>query len=414
MKLIPSYYTSISKEKEGKQLKLEGDIEGNTTGREDNEQNNPAGKQSSRDGEKANQRKSTDKQSMHKHNSSSVSIFWASVFFAFILDVIFVGLDLYLIVSVYVGVSAAIDMNSATEPFLDHTFVFGMLGTVVTFILIIVQFIIAVTTPKNTKLYIPGLLELFCCFFRCQCKKIDGEFWNKVLQTFAVWSLMVFLQLVAGSVIPYLVLAIVDPVPSVTFLALGVSTLFCLIVFLASLIQIGSTLKESPTSVKLIAVVQGLVFLVFLGFVGITVIIYQGVIQSGTNTGVVSGIIFSLIPAAIIGFLGVAVKYKILGDGQPKEPMESVFSRTASLFARVPTTKRKVSVTSNGSCYAPNKNEEGVEITSNGAGLASSMKGLESSPDEAITTVHTSSEKELVTIAIDGMEPPHPGDSDRD
>ena len=113
---------------------------------------------------------------------------------------------------------------------------------------------------------------------------------------FAVWSLMVFLQLVAGSVIPYLVLAIVDPVPSITFLALGVSTLF------------GSTLKESPTSVKLIAVIQGLVFLIFLGFVGITVIIYQGVIQSGTNTGVVSGIILSLISAAIIGFLGVAVK----------------------------------------------------------------------------------------------------------
>ena len=411
MKLIPSYYTSISRgkvEKQRQQKKLERDLEelelsaSNNVERGGSEQSNPAGEQNSRDGED-DKKNSIGMQG--KHNSSSVSIFWASVFFAFILDVLFVGLDLYLIVSVYVGVSAAIGMNSVSdqiEPFLDHTLVFGMLGTVVTFILIIVQSIIAVTTPKNTKLYIPGLLELFCCFFRCQCKKIDGEFWNKVLQTFAVWSLMVFLQLVAGSVIPYLVLAIVDPIPSVTFLALGVSTLFCLIVFLASLIQIGSTLKESPTRVKLIAVVQGLVFLVFLGFVVITVIIYQGVIQSGTNTGVVSGIILSLVPSAIIGFLGIAVKYKILGDGQPKKPIENVFSHTTSFFARVPTAKRKVSITSNGNHYAPRNKEEGVEITSNGSGLASSMKGLESSPDEATTTVHTSTEKhEAVTIAID-------------
>ena len=82
--------------------------------------------------------------------------------------------------------------------------------------------------------------------------------------------------------------------------------------------------------------------------------------------------------------------------------MESVFSRTASLFARVPTAKRKVPVTSNGNHYAPRNKEEGVEITSNGSGLASSMKGLESSPDEATTTVHTSTEKhEAVIIAID-------------
>ena len=152
MKLIPSYYSSISRgkvEKQRQQKKLERDLEelelsaSNNVERGGSEQSNPAGEQNSRDG-KDDLKNSIGMQG--KHNSSSVSIFWASIFFTFILDVLFVGLDLYLIVSVYVGVSAAIDMNSAsgqTEPFLDHTFVFGMLGTVVTFILIIVQSIIA-------------------------------------------------------------------------------------------------------------------------------------------------------------------------------------------------------------------------------------------------------------------------------
>ena len=135
---------------------------------------------------------------------------------------------------------------------------------------------------------------------------------------------MVFLQLVAGSVIPYLVLAIVNPVPSVTFLALGASTSFCLIVFVASLIHIGVQLKKSSCYDKLVAVaiVQGLLFVVFLGLVAITVIIYQGVIQSGTSTGLVSGITLSLIPSGIIAILGVAIKFKLLSDTDDEDDPE--------------------------------------------------------------------------------------------
>ena len=299
MKLIPWYYTSISQSKGGKRI---------------------------------------------KKNSSSVSIFWANVFFASILDALFVVLDLYLIVSVYGGVESAIDdiITSQNRSSLETVFAFGMLGTLVTIILGVLQFFVAAGIHKNTELHVPGLVRLFCCFFHCRCRRIGGEFWNKVLQTFAVWSLMVFLQLIAGSVIPYLVLAIVNPVPSVTFLALGASTLFCLIIFVASLIQVGVQLKKSSCYDRIVAVVQGLVFVVFLGLVAVTVIIYQGVIQSGTSTGFVSGIALSLIPSGIIAVLGVAVKFKLLNDPEDEEELqdESLFTRATSLIRRRFSTRR--------------------------------------------------------------------------
>ena len=77
-------------------------------------------------------------------------------------------------------------------------FAFNLLGTLVTFILVSLQFFVAAGIPKNTELHVPVLLQLLCCFFSCQCRKLDGDIWRKVLQTFAVRFLMVFLQLVAS------------------------------------------------------------------------------------------------------------------------------------------------------------------------------------------------------------------------
>ena len=292
MKLIPTYYKSISKVGSGKKVR----------------------------------------------NSSSVSIFWSNVFFAIFLDVSFACLDLYLIVSVYRGVDGAIQdiITSERRSALQTVFAFGMLGILITFFLILLQFFVAAGIPKNTELYTPGVFKVLCCFFRCHCpcQKANREFWNKVLQTFALWFIMVFLQLVAGSVIPYLVLAIVNPVPAVTFLALGASTLFCLIIFIASLFQLGGQLKKSTCYQKIIALLQGIVFIVFLGLVAITVIIYQGVIQSGTDTGVIAGIVLSLVPSGIIAVLGFAVKSKLLSevDEDDANEKESLLTRATSIF----------------------------------------------------------------------------------
>lgn len=330
MKLIPTYYKSVSETENGK---------------------------------------------MTTKNTPSVSIFWANVIFAAVIDMLFIGVDLFLIVSVYRGVDDAISaiISTSDRSALQTVFAFGVLGTLVTVILIFIQLFVAAGIAKNTIMYVPGLFTLFCCFFKCRCKRWNGEFWNKVLHTFAIWFLMAFLQLVAGSVIPYLVLAIVNPVPSVTFLALGASTLFCLIIFVASLLQVSVQMKKTSCYDKVVALVQGLVFIVFLGLVAITVIIYQGVIQSGTSTGVVSGIALSLVPSAIIAVLGFAVKSKLLRDGDEDKPkeQESLFTRATSILrnkiAKEPTIIKKTNKVeetsdSDANCnHTPEKGEETVK-----------------------------------------------------
>ena len=365
MKLVPSYYSSVSQGKEGKKV---------------------------------------------KKNSPSVSIFWANVFFAFAIDVFFVGIDLFLIISVYGGVESAIDeiITSNNRSTLETVFAFGMLGTLVTFILVSLQFFVAAGIPKNTELHIPGILRLLCCFFPCRCRRLDGDFWRKALQTLAIWSLMVFLQLVAGSVIPYLVLAIVNPVPSVTFLALGASTLFCLIIFVASLIHISVEIKKSSCYNRIVAVVQGLVFIVFLGLVAITVIIYQGVIQSGTSTSFVSGIALSLIPSGIIAILGVAVKFKLLSetdDDDLEHQGDTVLTRATSLIRRKLSTRRikdthqkeKAPDDSNetpGSDHPETENDENTKKID----ISKEDQGNETTNDKKLDHNHTPSYKKKKSI----------------
>lgn len=66
-------------------------------------------------------------------------------------------------------------------------------------------------------------------------------------------------------------------------------------------------------------------------------IIYQGVIQSGTDTGVISGIALSLIPSGVIAVLGFAVKSKLLNDGEEEnqnEEHESLLARAVSIIRR--------------------------------------------------------------------------------
>ena len=120
-----------------------------------------------------------------KKSGPPVSIFWANVLFAVILDVAFVGLDFYLIVSVYSGVDDAIRaITSNTRSALETVFAFGMLGTLFTFILSLLHFIVAAATKKDTELYVPGVIRLLCCFFHCPCKKADGEFGTRCCRHF--------------------------------------------------------------------------------------------------------------------------------------------------------------------------------------------------------------------------------------
>ena len=126
-------------------------------------------------------------------NSPVVSIYWSNVFIAFLADAIIILGN----AGLYAGIGI-IGENSSSA------LAFRIVNDITIASLIILELVVAIITPKNHKLFIPHVITYgFCC---CQCAKCCGWkpgriFLRKVIQTVAIWALMVFLQIIASSIL---------------------------------------------------------------------------------------------------------------------------------------------------------------------------------------------------------------------
>ena len=265
-----------------------------------------------------------------QENSSVVSIYWANFFLACLANAVLILGNVVL----YLGINFISDIS-------PNALSYRIVGDATTLGLVLLELIVAVFTPKNDKLYIPFIISQFICC--CQCCKCCGNgsglaFLRKSIHTFAIWILMVFLQLVAASIVPVIIVCLGNPVPSIAFITLLASTLFCLVIFVAHLIHISERMKESTSQKRFILILQAFVFLVFFGIVSILIIVYLRFVQAGTSTDTLVGIILSLIPSAIISGVAWYTKRKLLSNGstskKPKYGGSSI-KRFARAFRRI-------------------------------------------------------------------------------
>ena len=185
---------------------------------------------------------------------------------------------------------------------------------------LMVEFIIAACILKDTSVPIPAAIDKLCsCFFCC----FSHNTRSKIIQTFAMWHLMVSVQLVAMSVIPLTITTIVSPGDTIPLLATGVSVVLCFIVTVAHLLQPTTTNNDTTSScqrrvgIKILRLLRVITFFGLLITLGITlVLIYFTMLKYGVSSrkGAV-GYIFPLLPYLPLSAFGYYIKRRFFSRG---------------------------------------------------------------------------------------------------
>ena len=195
----------------------------------------------------------------------------------------------------------------------------------------ILELLIAARIPKDTKLLIPSVIRKL--FFCCPCFSSSTR--SKIIQTVAVWHIMVFIQGLVMSAINIGIFLLISPLW--VMLVLGTFACFMLfaIVVVAYLLHHCTVKRDQKCSCNRCATVC-------LRFTGITLsllivftllIVYHLMVYK--ISGGVSGFLVSLLPPVILSLIGWCIKKTVLGRSSqataddthvlgPQEEMDTV------------------------------------------------------------------------------------------
>ena len=166
-----------------------------------------------------------------------------------------------------------------------------------------------------------------------------------------MWIIVVFFQVIISSLLPVVIVIVLNPVPSLAFLSIMVSLFFCLVVFIAYFLNAfeGNYIsthklskenrRKSSLSIetlkrnhglagewareKLVLIAQAFIFLVIFGIISLVVIIYLNFVRAGANANTVGGLFFSLVPSVVLGGITWVAKKHLFREFE-EEPMEEI------------------------------------------------------------------------------------------
>ena len=240
-----------------------------------------------------------------KHNGSSAtsSLFWSAAivgalfFFAFIIGEVVVGV-----------VNGNHYQNRTPLIFVVTT------CTLLTFLLA-VELVVAILRSKHSVLAIPRCLGYCCsigcfCFFCC-CRP-GGRSHSRVARAISLWFVMAWLQLITSSAVPVTITILTsNPLLMLATLALVVSTVCCLVVFLAVLVHMCSQHDRSKHCVLFVYLV---VLVGFLVTVCLVISLLLLITTYGAQVNSFGGFIATLVPSVIVSIITWLVKTKVLGE----------------------------------------------------------------------------------------------------
>ncbi len=177
--------------------------------------------------------------------------------------------------------------------------------TITVFVMFGFDFFLALLLSKDSTLPIPqGYVYLSygaCCTFHYTHTKR-----SKFIQTFAIWSLLGFVHIVATSILPSFLWAVVFPAETVSVLALLVTLTYCTITFLALVLRnirqiCFKTLTFRSACVFFLPI---LTLLVLMSIIMIASIIYLRLITTRLETGSFGGFLVTFLPSVVLTVLG--------------------------------------------------------------------------------------------------------------
>lgn len=275
--------------------------------------------------------------------SIAVTFYWANVFIGTVCVLGILAGDL----AVYSGVREIGNLSA-------RALSFKVVSDITAAGIVLFQLFYALGIPKDEKLYIPRIIsDGLGCWQCCYC--CGNEKGLKILRKFihgiALWILMVFIQFMAKAITPVLVVILRNPIPSIAFLALLIATYFCLIVFVAHLINVAGQPSKSFQHLKIVVtlVAQIFIFVTLLGLFALLVVVYLSFVRAGSDISSATGLIFSLVPTVLLSGATWVIKKKLFEDEEENDAtpndknnvpkQSSLFKKYGSSFRKQPIIK---------------------------------------------------------------------------
>ena len=171
------------------------------------------------------------------------------------------------------------------------------------------ELLIAALIPKDIGLSIPSVIQrMFSC---CLC--FSSSIQSKIIQTLAVWNIMIFIQSLTTNAITVGVFSLINPLWVILVLGAFACCLLFAVVVVAYLLHHCTTNQNQRCSCKRFAI-NCLGFTgIFLSFVIVFTLLSVYFLMVYKISGGVTGFLVSLLPPVILSLMGWCVKKKISG-----------------------------------------------------------------------------------------------------
>ena len=267
------------------------------------------------------------------------SIYWSVVLLCFI------GTAVIIAGNVYLYYALVLFYNDSKE-----AFSFRVINDITVVTLAIIEFIASIFTTIDPSFFIPHLIRrTLCCNQCCSCcgSHTGRRCLRRAILSVAMWIIILLLQLIMASTLPFAIVAMRNPVPSLAFLSIMIAMFFCLVVFVAYFLNAFEgdyiahhklskeersksslqfdTLRRNPSVVgswarnKLVLIAQAFIFLVIFGIVSLAIIVYLNFVRAGANANSVTGLFFSLFPSVALGGIAWAAKRHLFREFEEEE-----------------------------------------------------------------------------------------------
>ena len=249
------------------------------------------------------------------------SLFWSSVVAGMLYIIV------YIIVKsiIYTKRNALMTLAKGAK-ILDHIDDFTIISFVVPLLLLGVHIVTAVYVAKAvpSEVIVPKQVQRVISRFCCRSC-------GHVLWMSSLWVVLAWLQLIAVSFIPVVVSILTDTFRSIAVFGLLFTTIVCVVVCGAALIQTCKADQPVPKIVLLFSIAA--CFSCSLA-VGVLIAYFLVLSREGLDADTVAGYVLSLIPSVVLAALAYFAENILVGDGNAEDVNEDTITKRPATISK--------------------------------------------------------------------------------
>ena len=180
-------------------------------------------------------------------------------------------------------------------------------------ITLVVYLLLAAYTPKASRYPIPYSVRRLCCCFGCCCRSNN----SKIIQTFVLWNILLFVHFVTMTTIPIVVFIFLAPAKTIAVLATFITFILITLIVIAHVLEFVNSRRRirgnQPSQFCCMhQCIQLTVIVAISALVIVVLVVYHTVLVNGTDIhrSGVYGIVWSLLPSFILSLVGWYMKWK--------------------------------------------------------------------------------------------------------